>query len=61
MQKTKKKVGRKTNKKVRNEAATKEMALGSQQPMDTYLGKSTRNMEKSQHKGKGALHHPISK
>jgi len=54
-------LGRKTNKELRDEAVAKEMALGTQQPMDTYLGKSTGNMEKIQKKGKGTMHHPTSK
>ena len=57
----KKNAGRKTNKELRDEAAAKEMALGMQQPMETFIGRSTRNNEKSQQRGKGAMHHPTSK
>ena len=34
------KAGRKSNKEIRDETAVKEMATGTQQPMDTYLDKS---------------------
>jgi len=54
-------VGRKTNKELRDEAAAKEMALGTQQPMDTFLGKTTGNNERSQPKGKGTVYHQTGK
>jgi len=39
-------VGRKSNKEIRDEAIAKEMALGTQQPMDSFLGKQTGSHEK---------------
>jgi len=56
-----KKVGRKSNKEIRDEETTKEMALGTQQPMESFLGKQTGSHEKSQQRGKGGPHQHNSK
>ena len=45
-----KKVGRKSNKELRDETAAKEMAMGAQQPMDSYLGKLKGSGEKVKEK-----------
>jgi len=39
--------GRKSNKELRDETAAKEMATGTQQPMDSYLGKLKGSGEKA--------------
>jgi len=57
----KKDAGRKSNKELRDEAIAKEMALGTQQPMDFFFGKSFGNNEKNQQRGKGAAHHQTNK
>jgi len=48
---------------LRDEAAAKEMALGMQQPMDSFFGKSSGNNNKTQnqHKGKGPSAHQTNK
>ncbi len=51
-----KKVGRKPNKEIGDEAAAKEMALGMQQLMDSFLEKQTGSHEKNQQRGKGGPH-----
>jgi len=56
-----KKVGRKSNKEIRDEVAAKEMALGTQQPMETFLRKDTGSNEKIQLRGKGGPHQHNSK
>jgi len=37
------------------------MALGTQQPMDSFLGKNTGNNEKNQQRGKGITHQQTNK
>jgi len=49
-------VGRKSNKEIKDEVASKEMALRMQQPMDSFLGKQTGSHEKTQQRGKGGPH-----
>lgn len=56
-----KKVGRKSNKEIRDEADAKEIELGMQQPMDSFLGKQTGSNEKTQQRGKGGPHQHTSK
>jgi len=53
------KVGRKSNKEIRDENAAKEMATGTQQPMDTYLDKTKGSGEKM--KEKSGTHNKSSK
>jgi len=53
------KVGRKSNKEIRDENAAKEMATGAQQPMDTYLDKTKGSGEKM--KEKSGTHNKPSK
>jgi len=48
-----KKAGKKSNRELRDEAAAKEMALGTQQPMDSFFGKSFGNNEKNQNQHRG--------
>lgn len=44
------KVGRKSNKEIRDENAAKEMTTGTQQPIDTYLDKTRGSGEKQKEK-----------
>jgi len=45
------KAGRKSNKEIRDETAAKEMATGTQQPMDSFLDRTKGNGEKLKEKG----------
>jgi len=54
-----KKAGRKSNKEIRDETKAKEMATGTQQPMDSFLAKQRGSGEKI--KEKSGAHQKASK